>query len=397
MTDIPQGGGYVFGTKDLYGNPAGLIASSQVNGSAGVIYVAMNYRLGAFGFLAGPTVQSNGTANAGLYDQRLALEWVQTHIAKFGGDPNQVTIVGESAGGGSVMHQITAFGGLKPVPFQRAIPQSPAFVPLPSNVEQENTFDQFLSLLNVSTLQEARELPSSELIAANNKQIFHAPYANYIYGPAVDHAFTPGIPGELLLQGSFAKDVQVLAGHNTNEGVLFADPRVTNDTAFEQAVHRMLGPDIQDSVVDYILTDLYPAKYDGSLPYKTFLDRYILFISEAFLSCNARFLARAGRTPSYAYQFSVPPALHGEDLAYTFYNGLSTSIASLMVAEALHELIMSFALTGVPQMSRTVSNDTMPAYGANSMLMDLNVTGLSVMTDPLLNPRCAWWQKALFY
>jgi hypothetical protein len=58
----------------------------------------MNYRLGAFGFLAGPTVQSNRTANAGLYDQRLALEWVQTHISKFGGDLSQVTIMGESAG-----------------------------------------------------------------------------------------------------------------------------------------------------------------------------------------------------------------------------------------------------------------------------------------------------------
>jgi len=101
------------------------------------------------------------------------------------------------------MHQITAFGGRKPVPFQRAIPQSPALVPLPSNQQQENMLQQFLSLLNVSTLQEARGLPSSTLIAVNNKQILHAPYANYIYGPAVDGAFTPGIPSELLLQVSF--------------------------------------------------------------------------------------------------------------------------------------------------------------------------------------------------
>jgi len=86
----------------------------------------MNYRVGAFGFLAGPTLQSNGTANSGLYDQRLALDWVQQHIAKFGGDPNRVTILGESAGGGSVFHQITAFGELRPVPFQQAIPQSGA-------------------------------------------------------------------------------------------------------------------------------------------------------------------------------------------------------------------------------------------------------------------------------
>lgn len=67
----------------------------------------MNYRLGAFGWLSGPTLQSNGTANAGLHDQRLALEWIQDNIHLFGGDPNRVTIIGESAGGGSIMHQIT--------------------------------------------------------------------------------------------------------------------------------------------------------------------------------------------------------------------------------------------------------------------------------------------------
>lgn len=58
----------------------------------------MNYRLGAFGWLSGPTFQADGTANAGLYDQRFALEWVRRHISKFGGDPKRVTVFGESAG-----------------------------------------------------------------------------------------------------------------------------------------------------------------------------------------------------------------------------------------------------------------------------------------------------------
>ena len=56
-----------------------------------VQYVAMNYRLGAFGWLSGPTFQENATANAGLHDQRFALEWIQQNIAKFGGDPNPVS------------------------------------------------------------------------------------------------------------------------------------------------------------------------------------------------------------------------------------------------------------------------------------------------------------------
>lgn len=97
-------GGYVQGSKTNDGDPAGLIKASN----ASLIFVAINYRLGAFGWLSGPEFQKQGgLSNAGLYDQRFALQWVQDHITQFGGDPNRVTVMGESAGGGSIMHQIT--------------------------------------------------------------------------------------------------------------------------------------------------------------------------------------------------------------------------------------------------------------------------------------------------
>jgi carboxylesterase type B len=60
-----------------------------------MVFVAINYRLGAFGWLSGPEVDSAGTPNAGLYDQRLALEWVQQNIHLFGGDASKVTVLGE--------------------------------------------------------------------------------------------------------------------------------------------------------------------------------------------------------------------------------------------------------------------------------------------------------------
>lgn len=99
------GGGYTAGDKTNIntGPAAGLLERSMDD----LIFVAFNYRLGAFGWQAGPTFQSNGTANAGLHDQRFALEWIQENIHLFGGDPEQVTVIGESAGGGSIMHQIT--------------------------------------------------------------------------------------------------------------------------------------------------------------------------------------------------------------------------------------------------------------------------------------------------
>ena len=123
-----HGGGYTYGSKGglTQGNPSGLIAASQAGGGSGIIFVQINYRVGAFGFLAGPTLEAaGGVSNAGLYDQRLAIEWVAKYAHLFGGDGKNITLLGQSAGGGSIMHQITAFGGQKGISFQGAIPQSP--------------------------------------------------------------------------------------------------------------------------------------------------------------------------------------------------------------------------------------------------------------------------------
>ena len=177
----------------------------------------MNYRLGAFGWLSGPTFQSDGTANAGLHDQRFALEWIKQHISKFGGDPSRVTVFGESAGGGSIMHQITAYGGKKGVCFQQAVPQSPGFLPYVSNQQQEQTLNGFLGLLNVKTIEEARQQPFSALVRANAIQVGASPYGQFTYGPTVDGDFVPALPGVLMLHGEYAKDLKVMVGHNADE------------------------------------------------------------------------------------------------------------------------------------------------------------------------------------
>lgn len=91
-----HGGGYTQGSA--YTNPGQAIVSAS-NGT--MIYVSTQYRLGAFGFLSSSEVQENGVANAGLLDQRAALNWIQRNIRAFGGDPSQVTIIGGSAGGGA--------------------------------------------------------------------------------------------------------------------------------------------------------------------------------------------------------------------------------------------------------------------------------------------------------
>lgn len=139
------------------------------------------------------------------------------------------------------MHQITAYGGLKgKAPFAQAVLQSPAVGPIPSNFQQETMFNKFLALLNVSSLEEARRLPSAALIKANSDQVTQSDYTAFTFGPVVDGLFAPAPPGKLLLQGSFDKQVKVMVGHNADEGLAFTDPAITNETAFAAFVTRAL-------------------------------------------------------------------------------------------------------------------------------------------------------------
>jgi carboxylesterase type B len=389
------GGGYTTGEKGGFYDPTGLIESSKVDGSEGIVYVAMNYRLGAFGWLSGPTLQSQGTANVGLYDQRLAIEWVRNNIHLFGGDPERITLMGESAGGGSIMHQITAYGGAVPAPFQQAIPQSPGFGPVPSNFNQEEIFQEFLTVLGVKTIEEARRLPSSTLIAANAAQIgLRSRYGTFTYGPVVDGSFVPGLPGKLLLQGAFDRNVKILVSHTSNEAITFTDPRVTDDMALATYLRASLAG-IPDQVVNYVINTLYPAVYDGSQPYSNGLDRTIFIISEIIFTCNTVYLARADTSSAYKYQFSVPPGLHGSDVPYTFYNGVSEDPSfNATVARALQAYLTSFAQNGVPSAE---GFPTFPVYGSTSTELNLNISGISTMRDSTDNARCQYWQKALYY
>ncbi|KAI9718222.1 MAG: hypothetical protein M1812_004212 [Candelaria pacifica] len=390
------GGGFTNGDKVGTGqntaNPAGLIKSSQSASATGVIYVSFNYRLGAFGWLAGPTLQSNGTANAGLLDQRLALQWVQDNISLFGGDPRKVTVIGESAGASSIEHQITAYGGTK-APFQQAVLQSPAFAPVPGNIQQETTFNTFLSLLNVSTIQEARLLPASKLILANILQVGYSPYGTWTYGPVVDGDFVAALPGKSLLQGSYDKSVKVMVGHNADEGLLFTNPAVNNASAYLAYVQSIF-PDARPSVVTYIDQVLYPPVFNGTYGYTSHLTRAILTIADAAVNCNTDYLNRAYGNQTYNYLFSVPPAIHGQDVAYTYYNGPNPSILSSNVALALQRYITHFAETGNPNQPG-VPNFGMA--GNSSQILDLNITSIAEIRDETANSRCAWWQKALYY
>ncbi|EHK21879.1 uncharacterized protein TRIVIDRAFT_151632 [Trichoderma virens Gv29-8] len=391
------GGGFAFGKKGGDGNAAGLIQRSRSVDSTGqgVIYIQFNYRGGAFGFLPG-AVEENGAANAGLRDQRLLLEWVQNNIHLFGGDSKQVTVFGQSAGGGSIMHQLTAYGGLKPSLFRRAILQSPGFPLIPSRYQQNELLQNYLARLNVSSVAEARRVPFEVLQQANLDIVAQSDQGTFTWAPVPDGSFVPSLPGALLSQGAYDKSVQIMTGFNAHETLEFVSQANVNNSVYLQSLETTF-PTAPRSVINYISDTLYPPLFNGTLPYDDFFTRAQLSLAEAAFTCNTRYLQTAVREhfATYGYRFSIPPAYHGQDVPYTFFNGPNDQfVSNETIANAMQSYILSFAITGDPNRNALVK---MPIYGERNQILDLNVTGIQQITDPNNNERCRWWQKALFY
>lgn len=192
----------------------------------------------------------------------------------------------------------------------------------------------------------------------------------------------------MLLEGHFAQNLKVMTGHNADEGPLFANPGLKTASDYTKYLETSY-PGISQAARSYIQNVLYPAK-----SYKSTVDLEIFSISEATFTCNTNYLARAYGNKTYSYQFSIPPAFHGEDVPFTYYNGnVSQVFGFANIAISLQQLITSFAETGVPSAKGAPK---FPTYGSNAQMMNLNVTGLNVMTDPNANKRCYWWQKGLY-
>ena len=310
-----HGGGLVTGSGDLY-DPTDLVRNDTV-------VVTVNYRLGALGFLAHPALADTPggpSGNYGLMDQQAALRWVERNIARFGGDPNKVTIFGESAGGLSVLSHVVSptARGL----FDRAIVQSGAYALTQQSLASAEAAGQsFAATVGCADQSAAclRGVPVSTLLAQQAGG----------YVPNLDGRVLRRSIGESLATGQFNR-VPVVNGSTRDEWRLFV------------AIGELQGtPVTADNYVSMIAGTLgVPAETAAAIAAEYPLSAYPsppLALSavgtDAIFACPALTVHTTVSkfVPTYGYEFSdenapplVPPvsfpqgAAHATELQYLF-------------------------------------------------------------------------------
>lgn len=278
----------------------------------GVIVVEPNYRLGVFGFYAHPELTKesghNSSGNYAFLDQVAALEWVVKNIAAFGGDPNNITIGGESAGSLSVSALMAS--PLSRKLFQKAIGESGAFFParkegglhLRPLADTEQFGVKFADSLGAHSLAEMRAKPANDLLQAAAQH-----NRGFDFGPNVDGYFLPVAVGSIYARGEQSY-VPLLAGWNADEGkmqVLLA-PQKPTAKSFEEQARARFG----DQADEFL--KLYPAKNDDqALASEEALsgDDFIAFSTWKWIDMQRK---TAG-VPVYQYLFAQTPAYKADD------------------------------------------------------------------------------------
>lgn len=318
----------------------------------GVVLVSIAYRVGPFGFLAHPELSAesgHGSGCYGIQDQIAALHWVHDNIAQFGGDPSNVTIFGESAGGISVslLAQSPPARGL----FQRAIAESGASMSpikqtatdsmlclVPSLAFAEGRGKKFLADLGAPDIRAARAL-SAETVQKTKLQPCW---------PVADGFSITGSGYDVYQHGRF-NDTPVLIGTNSDDGGMFALPTKTPD-GFQTLVHSGLAP-----VADQVLAAYPHATAAEAIRSGRDLVRDSLFAWPAW--SWARLQSGHGHNKAYLYYFDhgAEPghASHAAEIPYVFgalggWFEPPATPENVLISDAMMSYWVNFATTGDP-------------------------------------------------
>ena len=327
--------------------------------SKDVVVVSINYRLNIFGFFAHPQM-SNQTGNFGLEDEILALQWVKDHIAAFGGDPENITYFGESAGGAHVSYLIASPMG-KGL-FKRGIIQSGAYnlFNWTSKDKAEELGLKTQTILNASDLQTMKTLSAENILSASID-------LNHPYGPNIDGALIPNNLTNLFEEGSF-NNVDLMIGSNKNEDYMYIDESVT-----EKDINRLIEnyyPEYRDKILSWL--DLE----DPRLAMDHLTTNQVTLCPSVFI---ARSLSKNGNNV-YQYHFTRMRegsekilSYHGAEIPYVFNTHdewLPSNEDDTQLTEAMMEYWVEFAKKGTPN---SINNPTWKEFGTEESYLILDL------------------------
>ena len=402
-----HGGGYT------QGNSYRVPGEALVNASAGsMIYVSIQYRLGAFGFLSSSDIKEDGQANVGLLDQRSALEWVQRNIRAFGGDPARVTIWGGSAGGGSVTSQMIMYGGVSSPPFRAAIAEYPWWQPYHDNTILNSQYRDLLSASSCSNLQCLRSLNSSALQIASQQTYIDGyaaqpgygyGYGDFYYGPSVDGDVLRDLPSNEFKQGHFTK-VPFMTDREGYEGYGFSNQSLSTPSDLTTDL-QTLFPAATPSFLDR-LYQLYPSAAYNS----TFFRRSALF-GDFIINCPTNYMSSAlsdAGQPTYKLLFNAGSQLHAATGPLMQQSNESPAVNNATLAQWMKEWFISFTTDLDPSARSFASGPQKPAWPVyNAVLgteggvpefavMSVNYTQAGVIGDLDVSAQCDFFHGASY-
>lgn len=403
------GGGFEFGSTQSYDGTS-LINQGVTGQAAGhpVIYVAVNYRLGGFGFLAGSQLQADGSTNLGLRDQRLGLEWVAENIAAFGGDPTQVTIWGESAGAISVFDQTVINGGdntYKGQPlFRAAIMDSGSITPAePVNTGRaQDVYNAVVAAAGCSSASNSltclRAAPYTTFLNAVNSvpNIFSYRSLDLSYLPRPDpnDNFFSQSPDDALAAGKYAK-VPIIIGDEEDEGTLFSLVQSNISTTAQLITYLQSYFPVSGASLVPGLVATYPDNPTAGSPFRTLLlneiypqyKRLAAILGDVTFNLVRReYLSRVSSTvnawsylDSHLYGTPVLGTFHASDIL-ELYEGLPEPSPQT----TLQTYYISFAYYQNPNTISTTAGTLInwPQYStASPQLLQLQALSNNLLTD----------------
>lgn len=384
-----HGGSFVSGSgsSDWYDG-----ASFAAQGD--VVVVTINYRLGILGFLHLGVIGGNEyvtSGNCGILDQVAALQWVQENITEFGGDPNNVTVFGESAGAMSigVLLGFPSAQGL----YKRAILQSGSAAFVHTSEKATKVASHFLAALQIepANLSKLEELPVEQLLQAAD----HLPPMSL--GPVIDGVSLPKHPHKALSEGS-AKDVSILIGTNKDEYNIFSvfDPEWKNaDEAKVTALfEKTFGP----------LLSVISKEFSEPLSQELFNKLLTNHVFTAPALELAELQSKQG-APVWMYRFDwetpvfdgALKSTHALELPFVWNTLDKPNIANFtgpspdrqQLANLMHQAWINFARNGNPN---TKNLPEWPMYDLNNRSTMIFNNESSVENDPNREDRIKWEQ-----